>query len=418
MRSGVMGVPVIAVYYDDKDMGHVSKYVSESIRAPHPEDQKTSSSSSWWTARLASRAASWCRHPTRHSRRSRDTRACWSATTSLACTDWEITKLFVDKKYTYALAEQAGVPAPKTAVPHSIEDVERYAQTVQYPCLVKPSQGHQYFEVFRRKMVKADDLDQMLAAYREATDAGFEVMLQEFIPGDSAQGVNYNSYSWGGETLVEFTAAKIRNAPRDTGSPCCNMSAHVPEVIEPGRRILQAMGFDGYACTEFKRDPRDGVYKLMEVNGRHNLSSLLAVRCGINFPWIHYEHLVHGKLPSACRLSRRACTGSTSSGTSACSPGIFSRERYSLMQYLKPYFSPHVFAIPDCTRPEAVPQAGAVAWPRRPFGGPAHPKRAGSVAVSRTDQSTTFRGLRSPAPPEPFLKHRTGSAAHRGEKSV
>ena len=50
------------------------------------------------------------------------------------------------------------------------------------------------------------------------------------------------------------------------------LSEHVPEVIEPGRKILQAMGFYGYACTEFKRDPRDGSHKLMEVNGRHNLS--------------------------------------------------------------------------------------------------------------------------------------------------
>ena len=65
--------------------------------------------------------------------------------------------------------------------------------------------------------------------------------------------MNYNSYSFDGEVLVEFTAAKIRNAPRDTGSPCCNVSAHIAEVVEPGRRILREMGFYGYACTEFKR---------------------------------------------------------------------------------------------------------------------------------------------------------------------
>ena len=80
----------------------------------------------------------------------------------VGCTDWEITKLYLEKKYTYELAEKVGVPAPKTTVPHSIEDVERYAETVQYPCLVKPCQGHQYFEVFRTKMVKVENLDQML----------------------------------------------------------------------------------------------------------------------------------------------------------------------------------------------------------------------------------------------------------------
>jgi len=213
---------------------------------------------------------------------------------------------------------------------------------------VKPSQGHQYFEAFRRKMVRADGFDQMLAAYREATEAGFEVMLQEFIPGGSSQGVNYNSYSWGGETLVEFTAGKIRNAPRDTGSPCCIKSARVPEVLEPGRKILRAMGFEGFACTEFKRDPRDGIYKLMEVNGRHNLSSLLAVRCGVNFPWIHYQHLIHHKRPSACHYVTDIYWIDILRDISV-SPGYLFQERCSPIQLLKPYFAPHVLAVPDHT---------------------------------------------------------------------
>lgn len=163
--------------------------------------------------------------------------------------------------------------------------------------------------------------------------------------------MNYNSYSWGGEALVEFTAAKIRNAPRDTGSPCCNVSAHVPEVVEPGRKILKAMGFDGYACTEFKRDARDGVYKLMEVNGRHNLSSLLAVRCGINFPWIQYEHLVNGMLPSACDYEAGMYWIDLVRDISAL-PGYLVKERYPLTQYFQPYSRPHVFAILDPKDPK------------------------------------------------------------------
>ena len=34
---GTMGVPIIVVHYDDRDMGYVSKYVTEHILAPHPE---------------------------------------------------------------------------------------------------------------------------------------------------------------------------------------------------------------------------------------------------------------------------------------------------------------------------------------------------------------------------------------------
>ena len=343
------GIPVIAIYHDDKDHGYVSKYAQERIRAPHPEHSEDE-----FIGLLLDHAARFegsLLAPT-----SDATLAAISRHKSLlerhyvvACTDWKITKLYLEKKYTYELAEEAGVPAPRTTVPKSMEDVERYAQTATYPCLVKPCQGHQYFEAFRRKMVKVENLDQMAYAYQEAADAGFEVMLQEFIPG--SEGTNYNSYSWDGKPLVEFTAEKIRSAPRETGSPCVVLSEHVPEVLEPGRKILQAMGFYGYSCTEFKRDPRDGVSKLMEVNGRHNLSGLLAVRCGINFPLIQYEHLVRGNLPARCDYQTGTYWVDILRDIS-CSRQYFTGERYSVKQYLEPYRRPHVFAIFDWRDPK------------------------------------------------------------------
>jgi predicted ATP-grasp superfamily ATP-dependent carboligase len=81
-------------------------------------------------------------------------------------------------------------------------------------------------------------------------------MLQEIIPGKDTDVVNYNAYFHGGEPCVEFTAQHIRNAPPLWGSPRVAMSKKVPEVLEPGRKILRAMSFSGYACTEFKRSRR------------------------------------------------------------------------------------------------------------------------------------------------------------------
>ena len=48
------------------------------------------------------------------------------------------------------------------------------------------------------------------------------------------------------------------------------------------------MGYSGFACVEWKQDSRDGQYRLIEINARQNLSSTLAVSCGIDFPWIEY----------------------------------------------------------------------------------------------------------------------------------
>lgn len=347
---GVMGVPIIAVYYDKTEMGYVSKYVKEKIHAPHPEEFEDQFVD--LLVECAARFGGSLLIPT-----SDETLVTVSRHKGLlehyyvvACTEWGITERFIDKKHTYALANAIGVPAPKTMVPQSIEDVARYGQAIQYPCLVKPSQSHRYYDLFKEKMVRVDSFDQMLAAYQQAADVGLEVMLQELIPGDDSHGVNYNSYFWDGEPLVEFTAQQIRNAPPEFGSPRVVISKHIPEVIESGRKILQAMGFYGYSCTEFKKDARDGVYKLMEVNGRHNRSSLLAVRCGLNFPWLQYKHLVQGEWPSAndyrtgvywISLARDVCY----------SAKYHSTERYSLIQYVRPYIRPHVFAILDSKDP-------------------------------------------------------------------
>ena len=39
------------------------------------------------------------------------------------------------------------------------------------------------------------------------------LMVQEIIPGDASEGVNYNSYCAGGEAIAEFTSEKVRIDP-------------------------------------------------------------------------------------------------------------------------------------------------------------------------------------------------------------
>lgn len=347
---GAKGVPVVAVYHDPNDHGHVSRHVSEACLSPHPE-----SAESEFVQYLIGMAG---RFPGSFLLPASDaTMLVVSRHKNLldryyvvACPDRRMTELLVDKKQTYARAEELGVPVPLTVIPESRADVEEYCSKVTYPCLVKPSQGHRYFEVFGRKMVKAENREQAISAYEQAREADLEVMLQEYIPGPPSQGVNYNSYNWGEGNRVEFTAAKVRNAPRDTGSPCAASSAHIPEILEYGRQLLGSIGFQGYACTEFKRDPRDGVFKLMEVNARHNLSTALAVTCGVNFPWLHYDHLMNGNTPEPHTYESGIYWTDLIRDLS-CAPGHLLRERRSLGEFLIPYRGRHVDAILDKTDP-------------------------------------------------------------------
>jgi len=343
---GSMGVPVIIVHYDEKDTGQYSKYIQASFKAPHPEKNEAEFINV--LLQCANEYSDGVIFPVSDETvvavaRNKDTLSKYF---KIACPELDIVNKYIDKKYTYALADSNGVAAPKTITPQSIKDVEDYAKQVDFPCLVKPCQSHLFYDYFKCKMFPVNNAVDMLSIYKQARDAGLEVMLQEIIPGDDDTVVNYNAYFWDGEPLVEFTAEHVRNAPPWWGSPRVALSNKIPEVIEPGRKILKAMGFYGYACTEFKKDTRDGLYKLMEVNGRHNLSTLLSVRCGINFPWIQYKHLVSNELPTA-KSFKSGIYWIDITRDVGYSLKFLKEEGYSLKQYLRPYLNQHVYAIFD-----------------------------------------------------------------------
>ena len=343
---GENGVPVIVLHYNEKDMGHVSKYVTHQVPSPHPERDEAGfikllieCSQRFGKGILFPVSDETVVAVAQH-------KAELDAYFTVACSDWTVAQKFIEKKYTYALADAHGIPAPKTLIPRSVAEVEKYAQSVDFPCLVKPSQSHLFYAHFQRKMFPVDSAAELVAVYQQAAEAGLEVMLQEIIPGDDANVVNYNAYFWEGQPLLEFTAQHIRNAPPWWGSPRVVLSKDIPEVLDPGQRILRAMNYTGYACTEFKKDSRDGVYKLMEVNERHNLSTLLAVRCGINFPWLQYQHLLTGAAPKARKFTTGVYWIDITRDV-GYSVKYFTQEKYPLKQYVAPYFGPHVFAIFD-----------------------------------------------------------------------
>ena len=59
--------------------------------------------------------------------------------------------------------------------------------------------------------------------------------------------------------------------------------------MEQGLTLLREMGYCGLADVEFKRDPRDGSYKLLEINVRCATQVGLAIDLGIDFPFIAYR---------------------------------------------------------------------------------------------------------------------------------
>ncbi len=258
--------------------------------------------------------------------------------------DWPVLQRILDKKFTYETAEKIGIPCPKTITVSSIEEIQEKGDSIMYPCVIKPSTGHLFVEIFGSKMVFVNNKQELLENFSNLVESGLVLMIQEFIPGPDSQNVNYMSFVDNYKTHVEFTAAKVRNDPPSTGSPRVTVSRKIPEILEPGQRILNALNYSGYSCTEFKFDVRDQKYKLLEVNGRVNRSIYQPIKCGIDFPKMIYDYYLYNILPVQ-KDYKEGIYWIDDFRDIVRSIQYIKKEKYSFREYVKPYFSPHVFAV-------------------------------------------------------------------------
>ena len=187
-------------------------------------------------------------------------------------------------------AKAAGVPAPSTALAAS-DDAVRIAGLTP-PLIVKPVEGKWFEAAFSRKGFLATDLDEAVAGARHAREHGFETIVQELIP--DAQVRMYSLFTYigrNGRPLASVVGRKERQLPLDFGSAAVFRVDWQPEVHELGLRLLGSCGYRGFAHVEFALDPRDSVFKLIEVNPRVPQWVSLGIRKDFNIARIAYDDL-------------------------------------------------------------------------------------------------------------------------------
>jgi predicted ATP-grasp superfamily ATP-dependent carboligase len=187
-------------------------------------------------------------------------------------------------------AEEAGIPVPRTAYPSSAAEARAAAEELGFPVLVKPSSTEGFKRRFKRQAFRCETGADAEQAYARAEP--YDPMVQEVIPGGDDELFTLGSYLRAdGEPLGLFSGRKLRQTPPGVGTCRVGEAVWVEEVVEGGLKLLRALSFHGLSQVEFKRDPRDGAYKLMEVNPRLFQWHGLAAACGVDLPLIAYRDL-------------------------------------------------------------------------------------------------------------------------------
>jgi D-aspartate ligase len=204
--------------------------------------------------------------------------------------DAEAVKRLRRKDVLPLVAAEAGVLSPPTVLAGS-DDAVRDAG-LRPPLVVKAVEGQEYALAFGHKALVADDVHDALAAVREARERGFHMIVQELVP-DSHESV-YSLLTYvgrSGEPLVTLVGRKVRQGPLRFGTSAVFEVAYEPRVLDLGLRLLRTAGYTGIAHVEFAQDPRDGEFRLLEVNTRLPVWAALAANRYLDLPRIAYDDL-------------------------------------------------------------------------------------------------------------------------------
>jgi D-aspartate ligase len=205
---------------------------------------------------------------------------------------WPVMERLYDKRAQLEAAWRAGVDTPRTVFVDGPDDVARAVSEVPFPAIVKPVESLAFKDRFRRHVLDVATARDLETLYPQVNDCG-TLIVQERVPGSDDELYTLGSYlDVQSRPLAVFTGHKIRQHPAGAGSCRLGVSRWVPELADAGLALLTELGFHGVSQVEFKRDPRDGRYRLMEVNARHWMWHSLAARCGVNLSLAAYRDVI------------------------------------------------------------------------------------------------------------------------------
>ncbi len=214
------------------------------------------------------------------------------------------------KETQYALADRFAFPRPLTAYIQSGADLDAFIAKAHFPCLLKPLSHREWGDLPEgnslrgKKVATAETATKLRSLYAECDPRRTNVIAQEIMQGpDSAKNCYFGVYASDGSLLGNATIQEDRTHPMFFGMPSVVHPVVDQEILTMCDKFFRDVGYIGIGEMELKRDSRDGIVKLIEVNARFTGSGDSAVYMGLETGWMHYLDLI-GQKPRPVRPSR------------------------------------------------------------------------------------------------------------------
>jgi predicted ATP-grasp superfamily ATP-dependent carboligase len=191
----------------------------------------------------------------------------------------------------YKSLRAAKVPHPLTVYPEEVS-VQEMVQMLRFPVFIRPAESLPFHERFRRKGFVAHNVSDLQRYLQLAQRTGFQVLVQDVIPGVTADGYTFRGYlDQRSQLMVLIASQKIRQPATfaNTTVLVTVPRSHARGLDDIVISYFQQLRYTGLYGVEFKRDPRDNQLKILEVNARSMGGSYLGVACGANDIYAAYR---------------------------------------------------------------------------------------------------------------------------------
>lgn len=287
---GRHGVPTCIVD-DEHSIGRFSRYASHFVKLPSLRDGDIAIDSLLGLGERL-KLQGWVLYPTRdeHVAAFSRRRAELSKTFRVPTPDWKTVQWAWDKRNTYRLARELGIPIPRTITFNSADQLGELDHD-NPPFAIKPAIKEHFIYATKAKAWCANSHSELRQLFQRASEliCPNEAMIQEVIPGGGTQQYSYCAFFANGVAVGKMLARRRRQHPLEFGRASTYVETiDAPLVEEYSERLLRAIDYYGLVELEYKLDPRDSQFKLLDFNARTWGYHSLGWRTGVDFSYMLY----------------------------------------------------------------------------------------------------------------------------------
>ncbi|MHA2060674.1 MAG: carboxylate--amine ligase [Candidatus Sifarchaeia archaeon] len=194
-----------------------------------------------------------------------------------------------DKSKTIKLAQEIGVPIPKTFHVENTSEAINVSEKIRYPAVIKPRQSYTWGKDGQATLYRpfyVNSAPELISTYKEVEQKSPSPLVQEYVPGYNISVAVLFEH---GELKAACFIGVKRTIPVRGGNSVLRESIPLdPTLLRYTQELLSGLCWHGVAEVEYRIDSRDLAPKLMEINARIWGSMNVAIESGVDFPYLLY----------------------------------------------------------------------------------------------------------------------------------